>query len=311
MNKNRNKISVIGLSGESIFMKVSTLPKPAVTIQAKTCYNEPGGKGFNQAVTAKKLGSNVSYLTAVGNDSYGNKCKEYLDKLGIINYCIKKGSGTAIATILTDNTSENEVIVYPGASLELNREDVEIFRNEIESSNYLIIQFELPLEVIETAILIAKKSNTKIILNPAPAKYSNFKYLNYVEIITPNEKEARSLFNIPEDVTVDELGEYLKDKVENILLMTLGKKGVLLVNNKTYKFYSAIMVNSVDTTGAGDIFNGSLAYYLNVGKTLDEAIKLAIIASGLSVTKSHVMNSIPTNEEIYQFQKLYNLKEIK
>lgn len=301
------KISVIGLSGESIFMKVKNLPMPSVTTHAMMCHIEPGGKGYNQAVTSKKLGADVSYLTCVGNDDYGKKCEEYMKSLEIKTYFIKNSTNnTALATILTDESSENEVIVYPGASNELTPKDVEAFEEEIKKSDYLLIQFELPLEVLEKAVEIAKKCNTKIILNPAPVKYLDFKYLNEVDIITPNEEEARLLFNVPKNIKTSQLGGYLKGIIKNKLIITLGKKGALLVTNECYLYFDSINVKSIDTTGAGDVFNGSLAYYLSENKSLDEAINFAIIVSGISVTRPYVMNAIPTNNEICQFQKLYN-----
>lgn len=306
------KISVIGLSGESIFMKVKTLPTPSVTTHAMMYHAEPGGKGYNQAVASKKLGADVSYLTCVGNDEYGKKCEKYMKDLEIRTYFIKDSTNnTALATILTDESSENEVIVYPGASSSLTKNDLKIFLEEIKISDYLLIQFELPLEVLEKAVEIAKKFNTKIILNPAPAKYQNFKYLNEVDIITPNEEEARLLFNIPKEIKTEKLGKYLQGMIKNTLIITLGKKGALLVNDGCYQYFDSIKVNSIDTTGAGDVFNGSLAYYLSENKSIVDAIELSIIASGLSVTKPFVMEAIPTTQEICQFQKLYNLKENK
>lgn len=304
------KIAVIGLSGESIFMKVKNLPTPSVTTHATSCHTEPGGKGYNQAVVAKKLGADVSYLSCVGNDSYGQKCEDYIKNLGIKTYFVKdQTNNTALAAILTDNSSENEVIVYPGASNCLTTKHLEIFEEEIKLSDYLLIQFELPLDVLESAVKIAKKYQTKVILNPAPAKYLSFKYLDYVDFITPNEEEVKLLFKIPDNVSIDEYGKYLQNKTKNTLIITLGKKGALLVTKDYFKYFNSIKVDSIDTTGAGDVFNGSLAYYLSVNESLDTAIKMSIIASGLSVTKPFVMDAIPTKDEICQFQKLYNLKE--
>ncbi len=308
-----SKISIIGLSGESIFLKLNHLPIPSVTTHAKNCYIEPGGKGYNQAIACKKNGSMVSYLTKVGNDAYGKYCQDYMDKIGIdTNFIFDKKNKTALATILTDDCGENEVIVYPGAFELLNKEEVLSFKNKIISSDILLVQYEIPYEALIEIIKIAKENNVLIVLNPAPAKYDDKSLLNMADIITPNLEEAKTLFNVPSNIAIEELGVYLKDKVNNILIVTLGSKGCLLVYNHSYQYYESYKVQTIDTTGAGDIFNAGLASIINKDlSNIDEAIKYAQAASAISVTKQFVMNSIPSYEEVIKFQQLYNLKEKK
>lgn len=310
-----SKIAVIGLSGESIFLKLNNLPTPSVTSHAKSCHIEPGGKGYNQAVACKKNGSIVTYLSKIGSDAYGKYCKEYMDNLGIINkFIIDESNKTAVATILTSDDGENEVIVYPGASSDLTKEDVLLFKDEIISSDILLVQYEIGYEALCTAIDIAKENNVIIILNPAPAIYQDLDLLNKASIVTPNKEEAKVLYNIPDSLDICEYGKYLQDKVDNILIITLGKDGCLLVNNHKYQYFNTIKVESVDTTGAGDTFNAGLASMLNKNfneKDLEQAIKYGLAAASLSVTKPYVMDAIPNIDEVNKFQQLFNLKEKK
>lgn len=293
------KVAVIGLSGESIFLSMDSLPKPSMTTHANHYHIEPGGKGYNQAVACKKMGIDVSYLTRVGSDTYGEYCEAYMNDLGIRGCFIKDyQKNTAVATILTDQTGENEVIVYPGASSNLCINDLKCFEKEIIAADVLLLQYELPLDVIHRAVRIAKKSNTTIILNPAPAIYSDLSILNKVDIVTPNYEEAKKLYHLSNMVTIDELGPLLKDKINNQCIITLGKEGAVYIKRGYYHYYPSIKVNTIDTTGAGDVFNAGIASSLALGKSIEEAIQFATIAASISVTKPYVMDAIPTLEEI-------------
>lgn len=290
------KIAVIGLSGQSIFMKVNNLPTPSTTIHSTNLYIEPGGKGYNQAVACKKLGAEVSYFSKVGCDEYGNICEKYLKDLGIKTIFEKdKIHSTALATILTDDSAENEVIVYKGASSNLNVSELKDFEREIANADVLLLQYEISIDVVKKAIEIAKENNTLVILNPAPAIYLDKEILNMADIVTPNYEEAKTLYGL--DI------EKLPSSINNTLIVTLGSKGSLLINNHTSKSFLPINVEAVDTTGAGDVFNAGLAVAIANKKSIDEAIEFATVASGLSVTKEHVMDSIPTKEMVEEYLK--------
>ena len=290
------KIAVIGLSGQSIFMKVNNLPTPSTTIHSTNLYIEPGGKGYNQAVACKKLVAEVSYFSKVGCDEYGNICEKYLIDLGIKTIFEKdKILNTALATILTDDLAENEVIVYKGASSNLNVSELKDFESEIATADVLLLQYEISIDVVKKAIEIAKENNTLVILNPALAIYLDKEILNMADIVTPNYEEAKTLYGL--DI------EKLPSSINNTLIVTLGSKGSLLINNHTSKKFSPINVEAVDTTGAGDIFNAGLAVAIANKKSIEEAIEFATVASGLSVTKEHVMDSIPTKEMVEEYLK--------
>ena len=219
-------------------------------------------------MACKKLGAEVSYFSKVGCDEYGNICEKYLKDLGIKTIFEKdKILNTALATILTDDLAENEVIVYKGASSNLNVSELKDFESEIATADVLLLQYEISIDVVKKAIEIAKENNTLVILNMA-------------DIVTPNYEEAKTLYGL--DI------EKLPSSINNTLIVTLGSKGSLLIYNHTSKKFSLINVEAVDTTGAGDVFNAGLAVAIANKKSIEEAIEFAIVASGLSVTKEMV-----------------------
>ena len=272
------KISVIGICGNSIFMDVDHFHENGETLVANSFHEEIGGKGINQAIAAARMGARVSFLGAIGDDSDGEKCKQTAIDYGINGcFAVKKGSKTTFAVILTDKNGENQVTGFRSAQLE--KQDVLDFEGEIASSDILLFQHEVPEEVNEVAVEISKKHNVKVILNPAPIRPVSEKIAKSVFAVTPNEQEKKAI----------EINRF-----KNVIT-TLGNKGCSINDNI---FIKAIDVKPVDTTGAGDTFNGVLAVCLAEGKTLEESCKYAVCASGLSVTKKGVLNSIPTREQI-------------
>lgn len=301
MENKKSNIVIIGISGESVFLETDHFHRDGETISAINKVTEPGGKGYNQAVAASTLGANVTFLTTVGNDNYGEYAIKYLENKNIdVKYRKIDGVPTAYATILTDKLGKNQVTVFSGASSYLSKEDVLLIEDDIKKANYVLLQFEVRKEVLLETISIAHKNNVKIALNPAPARYSiNDEVYKNVDIITPNEVEAKDIFNIPSSITVFEYGEYLKDKINNTVVITLGDKGCLLVEKNYYRYFDPVRVDTVDSTGAGDIFNAALVTMLSYEYDIEEAIELAIKVSAESVTKKYVMNAI---EELKKYK---------
>lgn len=272
------KISVIGICGQSVFMTVDHFHEKGETLSADSIFEEIGGKGINQAVAASKMGASVSFLAAVGDDNYAEDCRKLLREFDIKSFLTEKqGRSTPLAFILTDKNGENRVTVHKSA--ELTPEDVETFREEIISSDILLIQNEVPEDVNKKAIEIAFQNNVKVILNPAPARKIDDETASKVFLVVPNEQES----------------EFINSKKFKNYIVTLGGEGCL-VNGGTK--IPAKKVISVDTTGAGDTFCGVLAVCLAEGMTLESAAEYAVCASGISVTKKHVIDSIPTRAEI-------------
>ena len=274
---NMPKISVIGICGNSVFMYADHFHEPGETLVADSVYEEIGGKGINQAIAAKRMGAEVSFLCAVGDDENGKKCIQTLKENNINAYCkTKNGKSTPLAFILTDKNGENRVTVHKSA--QLSAKDVISFENEIASSDVLLLQHEVPDEVNLKAVEIAKKYSVKVILNPAPIRTVSDEISKNVFVVTPNDQEMQAI-----DVS----------RFQNCIV-TLGKKGCL-INGET--LVPSIDVKTVDTTGAGDTFNGVLAVCIAAGMDLENACKYAVTASGISVGRKYVLNAIPHREE--------------
>lgn len=276
-----SKIAVIGIVGNSVFLPVEKFHVGGETVEAKSVHFELGGKGFNQAVAAARYGAKVSFLAAVGKDSY-NSVNEFLNNEKIDGTLIEKQENTAFAAIVTDAKGSNRVTVYQGA--QLLAEDVVFFENAIKNADILLLNNEVAEEVNVKAIEIAKRYGVKIILNPAPARKTCNYILENVDLYTPNEHETLGL-----------------EEKENVII-TVGKRGCVV--KKENKTIPAVEIGSVvDTTGAGDTFNGVLAATLAEGQDLVNAVKTANLASSIGVTRKYAVSSIPTRKEIEEKRK--------
>ena len=277
------KISVIGICGNSIFMYADHFHENGETLVADSVFEEIGGKGVNQAVAAKRMGAEVSFLCAIGDDANGEKSIAAAKENGInAHFKIKKGKATPFAFILTDKNGENRVTEYKSA--ELTIEDVISFEEEIAKSDILLLQQEVPSSVNEKAVELADKYGVKVILNPAPIREIPDKIAKKVFMVTPNEQEIQAI-----DIK----------RFKNCIT-TLGKKGCL-INGKDSVL--GIEVKAVDTTGAGDTFNGTLAVCIAERMSLKEAAQYAVTSSGISVGRKYVLNAIPYREEIERMLK--------
>ena len=288
----KDKIAVIGLSGESNFYKVDHFNEIGETVSAYQYHKEYGGKGYNQAITIARMGCDVSYFTVYGNDSIKEECIKLLNKEGVLSNSVTKNGLSASASIIIDKKGENQVICFPGVSNNLSKYDVLLFEDEIKEAKYLLVQLELSLESTIQAIKLAKKYDTKVILNPAPACKLPLEILKDCYLLTPNEQEARTLFGF-------EINEQsiLNVPLDN-LVVTLGSKGCLLKEGSNVTIIPACKIAPLNTTGAGDVFNGTLVACLLKGKNLKEACKIANIAAGKSVQREFVIDAIPYAKEV-------------
>lgn len=272
------KISVIGICGKSTFMNVDHFHEKGETLIANGLFEEIGGKGINQAIAAARMGASVSFLAAVGDDANGDECETVAAENGIRSFIVhKEKKNTAVAFILTDKNGENQVTEYKSA--ELNKADVLSFEAEIASSDILLLQQEVPSEVNEVAVRLARKHNVRVILNPAPIREIPDEIAEYVYAVTPNEQEKQAIKT---------------ERFKNCIT-TLGSRGCMI--NKGI-IIPPLNVKVVDTTGAGDTFNGVLAVCIAEGMSLEFACKYAVTASGISVSKKFVINAIPTRAEV-------------
>ncbi|MCI6443905.1 MAG: PfkB family carbohydrate kinase [Clostridia bacterium] len=284
MNFKKNTVSVIGLCGWSVFLKVNKFNENGETVMADKMHSEVGGKGVNQSVALARLGVNVNYFTVLGDDEEADKCEEYFRREGLKYKTVrKKGVNTDYGSIITDKTGENRVIVYAGASALVTKEDIYSFEKEISESEYLLLQLEFNDDALLAAFDLADKYGVKVILNPAPARTVSTDILKRAYILTPNEQESGILFRSFSPVRA---------------VVTLGAKGSRIIENGTTTDIPAEKVKVKNTTGAGDCFNAGLCYGLLRGGSLKDAARFAVEYSGKKVEAEYVTTEIPFANEI-------------
>lgn len=283
------KILVIGMCGNSLFYKKEN---------KKLLIEEPGGKGYNQAVAIKKLGQNVAFIGAVANDESGDKCSNYLDNIGVENYLVRKNGSTTFAKIFVDEQGNNDINVSFGVKLDQN--DLDFIKEKIDLYDLIMLQNEidesLNIEIIKYSIF----KNKKILVNPAPKCKWLVPYLKDLFIITPNEEEARYLFDVNNKIEINELGKNLLAKKINNVIVTLGSMGSLLVKDNEFKYFDSIKVDAIDTTGAGDLMNACIAYAISNDMTIEEGILLGTKACSYSVQRRYVLESYPRGVEQFK-----------
>lgn len=302
-------VTVIGLAGESVFMDIDHFPIPGQTISCHNISFELGGKGYNQAIAAARMGADVHFIGSVGDDQYGMQCQQELIRENIKPDLIKKSSSTAFAVISTEHVGgENTVQVFRGAAEELNISDLENppVDSIIQNSSLLLIQNEIPESCISYIIRKAHQYGIYVIWNPAPADHIDPDTLRLCDLITPNQSEARQILKVPENQPLSDeefQQEFLKIGVPRVLV-TLGKEGALYLTPESCERFPAVHIaDAVDTTGAGDTFNGVLAAGIVAGCSMKEAISNAIIASGISVTRKGAVAGIPYRDEIMEYRR--------
>ncbi|WP_297990714.1 ribokinase [Anoxybacillus sp.] len=285
------KITVIGSINMDLVTITKRMPLQGETVVGETFRLIPGGKGANQAVAAARLGADVQMIGAVGTDAFGTELLQHLAKEGIIVDGVKPvtDTETGIATIIISE-GDNRIIVVPGANHALRSDDLERWEEKIATSDVCLLQLEIPLSVVERAVSIAKRNGVRVILNPAPAQPLPDTLLDQVDFLTPNEHER--------DVVL--AGRPLKQWAHK-LIVTEGKRGVSFQRNGEQVLIPGFRVPVVDTTGAGDTFNGALAVALSKGMALEDACRYANAAAALSVTKLGAQTGMPTERELESF----------
>ncbi len=298
------KIVVIGSSNTDMVITSAKMPLPGETVMGNEFDIIAGGKGANQAVAAARAGGDVTFIAKVGNDDFGKKAVDGYKKDNINTNTIlvddSKPSGVAVI-IVDETTGQNSIVVAPGSNANLGADEIRKFQPIISAADVLLVQLEIPLETVEMALKIAREKGVKTILNPAPAQKLNDKLLRLVDIITPNETETQLLTDIDlsDSSSMESAATLLLQKINETVLITMGNDGVYYVTkNKEGKTVPTTKVDAVDTTAAGDVFNGYLASGLADGMAIENAIELANRAAAISVTRKGAQPSIPKTDEI-------------
>jgi ribokinase len=299
-------IVVIGSSNTDLVIKTHRIPETGETVLGGTFIMSPGGKGANQATAVARLGGNVGFVAKVGDDMFGNMSLEGYSRNNIDTSNIMKDgpSASGVALITVDDAGENCIVVAPGANDRLSVADIDAAGELIRTADYLLMQIEIPMEVIEHAARIAVGAGVKVVLNPAPATTLSEGLLEKLYMITPNRCESGALTGIAVDdwESAERAADALLDKgVENVVI-TLGSMGSLVRNRVVSERIPAIKVEAVDTTAAGDVFNGALLVGLAENMTLVEAARFATRAAAISVTRMGAQPSIPTRKELDEYE---------
>ncbi|WP_121663623.1 ribokinase [Metabacillus litoralis] len=289
------KILVIGSINMDLVTQTNIVPKVGETVLGTSFFTIPGGKGANQAVAASKLGADVTMLGCVGDDAFGQELMQNLSDQGVTTNYIKTvpNASSGIASI-TLSEGDNSIIVVPGANHELTPDMVRENEKIIADANIILLQLEIPIESVKLSIELASKHSVPVILNPAPIQSLPKELLLQATYITPNEHEQESL------LLNGELTEEESEQVKQKCIVTQGSQGVLIYQKKE-ELIPGYKVKAVDSTGAGDTFNGALAVSLSKGVALKEACQFANAAAALSVTKLGAQSGMPTLEEVEKF----------
>ena len=294
-------IVVIGSSNTDMVIKTEHLPAPGETILGGNFFMNAGGKGANQAVAAARLKGDVCFIAKIGNDVFGKQAIELFAKENINTEYIfiddKNPSGVALITV--DAQGENCIAVAQGANGNLSVDDIKNAEQVLLNADIILVQLEIPIETIEYIATVAKQYNKQLVLNPAPACILPDELLSKVSIITPNETEAAMLAGITINNVDDAIqaAAKLHEKGIGTIIITLGSEGALLYQNNRHELITTNKVVAVDTTAAGDVFNGALAVAISEKKNVEEAIKFANNAASISVTRLGAQASAPYRSE--------------
>ncbi len=302
----KNKIIVVGSSNTDMVVKVPRIPAPGETIMGNEFFVIPGGKGANQAVAAARVGASTIFITCVGDDNFGLQSIENYKKDGIDTRFIKKKPGvpSGVALINVSDNGENSISVAPGANSHLEKEDIRGYEDALIDAALVLVQLEIPMQTVETLAEIAFEKNIPLILNPAPAAQLSDELLERISIITPNETEAALLTGRDHfsDDDIPQMANELYAKGIKTVIITMGSKGVFLKTKDFNEIIQGYKVKAVDTTAAGDVFNGALASALATEKPIKEAIDFAQRAAAVSVTRMGAQPSAPTTKVIQEFK---------
>jgi ribokinase len=303
-------ILVVGSSNTDMVVKVERLPVAGETVIGGTFLMNPGGKGANQAVACARLGGSVTFLAKVGNDIFGKQALQQFQKESINTTFVttESESPSGVALIGVDGNGENSIIVAPGANGLLDTRMVSQALESVSAPAIVLAQLEVPIATVEFTIEQAYAKGLKVILNPAPAQVINLNVLRHLYLITPNETEAELLTGVKVvDTPSAELAakKLFEQGVPNVVI-TLGRKGAYLYNASGGRVIPAPQVTSIDTTAAGDCFNGALAVGLSESQPIDEAVAFACKAASISVTRMGAQASLPYRKEVNEISLITN-----
>ncbi len=295
-------VFVLGSINVDLVLYSQNAPEPGETIVGKDFLMSQGGKGANQAIASSKAGVRTCFIGRVGSDFFGNFVVSKLEGFGVeVKVIIDKKALTGVALINVCENGENRIIIFHGANEKVSEEELEYLEKSISSEDLLLIQGEIPLNALEKSIVIAKRKNAIVVFDPSPARNDFRGIISQVDFVTPNEIELKTLTNS------NSANELLSIGAKNVILK-LGNRGILYRNREEELSVEAFKVKTVDTTGAGDTFNGAFAAAIDSNCKVAEALVFASAAAAISVTKKGAGISSPYKEEILKFLEERNLR---
>jgi ribokinase len=299
------KVVVVGSSNTDMIIQLERIPMPGETVLGGEFSTAAGGKGANQAVAAARAGGDVTFVARVGGDMFGQQAVDGFRSDGIdVQYVLADSvAPSGVALIFVDKVGENSIAVASGANAKLSPEDVRAAEDAISAADVMVTQLETPIDTVRVAVESATENDVQVILNPAPAQPLGADILRHVSVLTPNESEAALLTGIEvmSDSDAEAAAEELSAMGIDTVVITLGARGAFVFNSGHRELVHGFSVDAVDTTAAGDVFNGTLAVALANGLEMIQAVRFANAAAALSVTKLGAQPSAPRLDEIETF----------
>lgn len=297
-----SRIFVIGSSNTDMVVKTAQLPKPGQTVLGGDFFMNPGGKGANQAVAAARLGGKVSLVANLGTDIFGDEALAHFRQEHIDCTYISRDSQrpSGVALISVDDQAENHIVVAPGANGGLSVDLADKALAEVHAGDVVLLQLEIPIQTVEHVIKVASEKGAKVVLNPAPVAILSPELLSGLYLLTPNETEASMLtgVEVTDEASAFQAAKKLMAQGVEHVMVTLGSKGALVVTKESKELIAAPAVKAVDTTAAGDCFNGAVAVWLANGLGLSAAAEMACRAASISVTRLGAQASLPFLQEV-------------
>jgi len=298
-------IVVVGSSNTDMIIRVPRIPRAGETLLGGEFLTAAGGKGANQAVGAARAGGKVAFIARVGRDAFGDQAIAGLlrDGIDVSRVFRDKLTPSGVALIFVAQDGENSIAVAGGANANLSPSDVKKAAGVIRSAGLLVAQLETPLATVTAAVELAVKAGVPVILNPAPARPLPNSLLERISILTPNETEAELLtgIKVTDAAAAAKACSKLRSRGVGIVILTLGKRGAFLADADGQRLVPGFKVKTVDSTAAGDIFNGALSVALAEGKAVFDAVRFANAAAALSVTRLGAQPSAPSRADIEKF----------
>jgi len=309
---NRPHIAVVGSYATGLTMKAPRIPGSGETLLGTGYRVDFGGKGSNQAVGCARLGAHVDFVAKIGRDSFGDMALGLYQEeaIGIAHVHRTSEAPTGVGFIVVEaDTGHNAIVIDPGANELLSSADISAAESVFQSASVVLTQLETRVEAAQCALAIGRRFGATTILNPAPVRPLPDSVLRLIDVLTPNEKEARILAGRSPESNVDPqiVARDLLSRGVKQVVMTLGERGGLLFSASAQKHFPAVKVRPVDTTGAGDSFNAGLAVALAYGDNIESAIRFAIITGAMAVTKEGVIPSLTRREEVLEFCRLHDI----